>query len=219
MRKFLFCLVLLLPTSAISSSGYSTTLLILGDSLSAGYGIDIEKGWVHLLQQKLSPEHRIINGAVSGDTTGAGLARLPSLLQVYQPEYVLIELGGNDGLQGHPLSNMKKNLQTMIKLCRDHQAQPILLGMQIPPNYGKRYTAQFAAIYTTVAEENNVPFIPFIFDRFYLEDGMIQEDGIHPTELAQPLISEILFQHLKSIINPVYGATGNNLLTVDEINE
>jgi acyl-CoA thioesterase-1 len=151
MRLFfqsLCCLFLLLGANT-----YGSTILVLGDSLSAGYGINPEKGWVNLLQNDLHPEHKIVNGSISGDTTGGGLERLPLLLEKFQPDFVVLELGGNDGLRGHPLSLMKKNLSSMIELCREKKAVPILFGMRIPPNYGRRYTGAFAAVYPALAEE------------------------------------------------------------------
>lgn len=195
MRKLLCCLFLIL-----CANGYGSTLLILGDSISAGYGIDAEKGWVNLLQQELASTHSIINGSISGDTTGGGLSRLPTLLEKYQPQFVLIELGGNDGLRGHPLSRMKQNLQAMIQLCIDNNAQPILFGMQIPPNYGRRYAEQFASIYPDLSKEAGVPLISFAFEELISQEGMMQDDGIHPTERAQPIITQKLLNSLRPII-------------------
>ena len=134
MRSFfkgLCCLFILLGANT-----YGSTLLVLGDSLSAGYGIDPAKGWVNLLREDLSSDHEIINGSISGDTTGGGLARLPLLLTKFQPDYVILELGGNDGLRGQPLRLMKQNLSRMVDLCLDANAVPILFGMRLPPNYG-----------------------------------------------------------------------------------
>ncbi|MBT3671596.1 MAG: arylesterase, partial [Porticoccaceae bacterium] len=150
MRLFfqrLCCLFLVLGANT-----YGSTILVLGDSLSAGYGINPEKGWVNLLQKDLHPKHKIVNGSISGDTTGGGLERLPLLLEKFQPDFVVLELGGNDGLRGHPLSLMKSNLTTMIALCREQNAMPILFGMRIPPNYGRRYTLAFAAVYPSLAK-------------------------------------------------------------------
>lgn len=194
MRKLIFCLLL-----ALTTSGWCNTLLVLGDSISAGYGIRIEQGWVNLVKQRL-PEIKVVNGSISGDTTGQGLARLPALLTEFKPSYVLIELGGNDGLRGHPITRMKQNLGAMINLCRKHDAQPILFAMRIPPNYGKRYTDQFAAVYPALAEEAGVPLVPFVFDKLLNSEGMIQEDGIHPTEAAQPIIAEHMLSSLQPIL-------------------
>ena len=127
--KRLCCLFILLGANT-----YGSTLLVLGDSLSAGYGIDQNKGWVNLLQDDLGDEHRVVNGSISGDTTGGGLARLPLLLEKFQPDFVILELGGNDGLRGQPLKLMKQNLASMIALCAEANAVPVLFGMRIPPN-------------------------------------------------------------------------------------
>ena len=180
-------------------------MLVLGDSISAGYGIDVEKGWVNLLKQKLSGDVSVINGSISGDTTEGGLSRLPALLESYQPDYVLIALGGNDGLRGYPLNLVRQNLKSMIELCRNHSAEPILLGMKIPANYGKRYTDEFAGLYPRVARESGTQLVPFSFESFFTQEGMIQSDGIHPTEAAQPIILNKVFEVLEDYIHPSPG--------------
>lgn len=200
MRTLVFRLLLCLTSLGLTSQAWSNTLLVLGDSISAGYGINVENGWVNLVKQRLDGIE-VINGSISGDTTGLGLARLPSLLAEFQPSHVIIELGGNDGLQGHPLSRMKENLNAIIQLCREQQAQPILFSMRIPPNYGKRYTERFAEVYPTLAREADVPIIPFIFESLLTTEGMIQEDGIHPTEAAQPLIAEHFLVNVQPLLN------------------
>lgn len=191
---------LLVMLFLLSANSYASTLLIVGDSLSAGYGINPDNGWVNLLRVDLEPEHQIINASISGDTTGNGLARLPVLLEKFKPEYVLLELGGNDGLRGHPLSRVKANLQTMIDLCREQNAQPILFAMRLPPNYGKRYTDTFARLFPTLAQEQNLPLVPFQFEKLVHTEGMIQQDGIHPTELAQPTIKQAVLVELKKLL-------------------
>ena len=193
--KRLCCLFLVLGANA-----YGSTLLVLGDSLSAGYGIDPKNGWVNLLQNDLGPAYTIINGSISGDTTGGGLARLPLLLEKFQPDYVILELGGNDGLRGQPLRLMKENLAKMIALCTGAKATPILFGMRIPPNYGRRYTEAFAEVYTQLAEETNVNLIPFQLDQLAITEDMIQQDGLHPTEKAQPAINDVVAKSLRSLI-------------------
>lgn len=195
LRSFLV-IQMLLPLS-----GFSATLLVLGDSISAGYGIDRGKGWVELLQQQLGDDHQVINASISGDTTGGGLSRLKTLIKEHQPQFVLIELGGNDGLRGYPVHRMKQNLRAMIDLSRQCDVQPILFAMRIPPNYGKRYSDQFAASYTELAEEENVLLLPFLFDDIATNGSLLQEDGIHPTEQAQPLITERAIKLLAPILN------------------
>jgi acyl-CoA thioesterase-1 len=189
-------LILLLFTG----NSLASTLLVLGDSLSAGYGINPDNGWVNLLRADLEPDYQIINASISGDTTGNGLARLPLLLEKFKPTYVLLELGGNDGLRGHPLSRVKANLQAMIDLCREQNAQPILFAMRLPPNYGKRYTDTFAELFPTLAKQQNLPIVPFQFEELVVTKGMIQQDGIHPTELAQPTIKQAVLVELKKLL-------------------
>ena len=191
----LCCLFILLGANT-----YGSTLLVLGDSLSAGYGINQENGWVALLGEDLGDEHRIINGSISGDTTGGGLNRLPRLLEEFSPDFVLLELGGNDGLRGQPLALMKSNLQTMINLVREAGAKPVLFGMRLPPNYGRRYSDAFAAVYPQLSESEKVLLIPFQLEELSITDGMIQEDGLHPTALAQPIIKEVIKGYIEPLM-------------------
>ena len=191
----LCCLFILLGANT-----YGSTLLVLGDSLSAGYGINQENGWVALLNEDLGDEHRIINGSISGDTTGGGLNRLPRLLEEFSPDFVLLELGGNDGLRGQPLALMKSNLQTMINLVREAGAEPVLFGMRLPPNYGRRYSDAFAAVYPQLSESEKVLLIPFQLEELSITDGMIQEDGLHPTALAQPIIKEVIKGYIEPLM-------------------
>ena len=191
----LCCLFILLGANT-----YGSTLLVLGDSLSAGYGINQENGWVALLDEDLGDEHRIINGSISGDTTGGGLNRLPRLLEEFSPDFVLLELGGNDGLRGQPLALMKSNLQTMINLVREAGAEPVLFGMRLPPNYGRRYSDAFAAVYPQLSESEKVLLIPFQLEELSITDGMIQEDGLHPTALAQPIIMEVIKGYIEPLM-------------------
>ena len=193
--RSLCCLFILLGANT-----YGSTLLVLGDSLSAGYGINQESGWVALLDEDLGDDHRIINGSISGDTTGGGLNRLPRLLQEFSPDYVLLELGGNDGLRGQPLNLMKSNLQAMINLVREAGAEPVLFGMRLPPNYGRRYSDAFAAVYPQLSEAENVLLIPFQLEELSITEGMIQEDGLHPTALAQPIIKEVIKGYIKPLM-------------------
>ena len=193
--KGLCCLFILLGANT-----YGSTLLVLGDSLSAGYGINQGKGWVALLRSDLGPDHQIINGSISGDTTGGGLNRLSVLLEKYSPNYVLLELGGNDGLRGQPLILMKRNLQAMITLVRKAGAEPILFGMRLPPNYGRRYSDAFAAVYPQLAAEENLLLIPFQLEELAVTEGMIQEDGLHPTALAQPVIKEVIRGYIQPLM-------------------
>ena len=194
--KRLCCLFILLGANT-----YGSTLLVLGDSLSAGYGINQESGWVALLDDDLGNEHRIINGSISGDTTGGGLNRLPRLLEEFSPDYVLLELGGNDGLRGQPLNLMKSNLQAMINLVREAGAEPVLFGMRLPPNYGRRYSDAFAAVYPQLSKSEKVLLIPFQLEELSITEGMIQEDGLHPTALAQPIIKDVIKSYIQPLMN------------------
>ena len=191
----LCCLFILLGANT-----YGSTLLVLGDSLSAGYGINQSSGWVDLLRQDWKGRHQIINGSISGDTTGGGLNRLPLLLEKFSPDYVLLELGGNDGLRGQPLSLMKNNLLSMIKLCREAGAQPILFGMRLPPNYGRRYSDAFAAVYPQLSAQEKVLLIPFQLEELSITEGMIQQDGLHPTAKAQPIIKQVIKEYLQPLM-------------------
>jgi acyl-CoA thioesterase-1 len=190
-----WCLLMLLGANT-----YGSTLLVLGDSLSAGYGVNQESGWVALLRDDLGNGHQIINGSISGDTTGGGLNRLPLLLEKFSPDYVLLELGGNDGLRGQPLNLMQRNLLAMIELCRQAGAEPVLFGMRLPPNYGRRYSDAFAAIYPQLSEQEKVMLIPFELDELAITEGMIQEDGLHPTALAQPIIKDVIKGYLEPLM-------------------
>jgi acyl-CoA thioesterase-1 len=183
----LCCLFILLGANT-----YGSTLLVLGDSLSAGYGVTQKNGWVALLRDDWGESHQIINGSISGDTTGGGLNRLPLLLETFSPDYVLLELGGNDGLRGQPVNLMKRNLLAMIRLCRQAGAEPVLFGMRLPPNYGRRYSDAFAAVYPQLSEQKKVLLIPFQLEKLAITEGMIQEDGLHPTALAQPIIKDVI---------------------------
>ena len=183
-------LFLLLPVISEFSFAKQPTVLVMGDSLSAGYGIQLEQSWVTLLQQELvkSTQSKVINASVSGETSGGGLARLPALLSKHKPDVVIIELGGNDGLRGQPINIMQDNLQAMITASQTVGADVLLAGMQIPPNYGPRYTKQFKETYVKLAEKNNISLVPFLLENVAAQSNLIQRDGIHPTAEAQPII-------------------------------
>ena len=178
-------------------------ILVLGDSISAGYGLAANEGWVSLLQNRLKTQgygYRVVNASVSGETTTGGLARLPRALSLHQPVIVVIELGGNDGLRGLPLDTSRANLQKMIDLSRSAGAAVLLLGMKIPPNYGPRYASEFERLYADLARRNKLAFEPFFLDKIALADGMMQEDGIHPTAKAQPIMLETLWPRLRPLL-------------------
>lgn len=188
----------------ICSAANSKTILVVGDSLSAAYRMPKESGWVHLLSDRIneqSPGWQVVNSSISGDTTANGLNRLPNLLKKYQPEIVIIELGGNDGLRGYPLLIIKKNLEKMITLSQKQQAKVLLLGIQLPPNYGKKYTDGIKALYQNLHEEYDTAFIPFMLENIALNPKLMLRDGIHPNAKAQPLILENVYPELAKLLN------------------
>ena len=178
-------------------------LLILGDSLSAGYGLLQAQSWVSLLQNIWLDENRkveVINAAISGETSDGGLARLPRLLDQHAPTHVLIELGGNDGLQGHNVTKLQENLSKMIELVKAEGAEVYLQDMEIPTNYGRRYNQLFGNSFDTVAAQQNVTLVPFFMQDIALNDELMQRDGIHPNEKGQPLIAEFMHSQLTPLL-------------------
>ena len=199
-------LILLLVTfhSLTYAESISNTLLIYGDSISAGYGMPKDKQWSEdlkqiFLDQKLNIS--IENRSISGETTGGGLSRLAKVLDQTRPDYLLIELGGNDALRGYPPKRILKNLNEMIDLAKNRNIRVFLMQIKILPNYGKRYQEQFESIYLKVSNEKKVTLLPFMLDNIALEEGMMLSDGIHPNEKAQPLIAQYVFNDLKPHLN------------------
>ena len=179
------------------------TLLVVGDSISAAYGVPSETAWVELVRERLSGQGldwQVVNASISGETTDGGLRRLPGLLEKNDPDIVVIELGGNDGLRGFPPNVIESNLAGMIELAQDSGAVPLLVGMQIPPNYGQRYTRMFADLFPTLSDRYGVPLVPFFLDGIYDQDGLMQGDGIHPTEEAQPLLLDNIWPRLEPLV-------------------
>ena len=201
LKLYLF-LLLTFVTSSSAAEISTPRILVMGDSLSAGYGIDLKQGWVNLLQEEalLKNHWKIINASVSGETSTGGRARLPALLQEHQPHIVILELGGNDGLRGQPLKILRDNLQTMIDVSKNANAKVILAGMQIPPNYGPRYTRQFQELYVELAEKNQLSLIPFLLAGIGNNKSLMQNDGIHPTAEAQPLIVKNVMPVLEKVL-------------------
>jgi acyl-CoA thioesterase-1 len=185
------------------------TLLILGDSLSAGYQLPIQQAWATQLSEhwKNTPDApRVINASISGDTAAQGLARLPELLKTHQPRWVLIELGANDGLRGFPTTEIERDLTKIITLTKQANAQPLLMQIRITPNYGRRYTDAFSAIYPKLAQENHIPLLPFFMEQIATKPALMQADGLHPTAEAQPFITDFMAQALA----PYVGLDGKN---------
>ncbi|RIA36246.1 acyl-CoA thioesterase-1 [Ectopseudomonas oleovorans] len=179
------------------------TLLVVGDSISAAFGLDSRQGWVALLEKRLADEgfeHKVINASISGDTSAGGAARLPALLAEHKPELVIIELGGNDGLRGQAPAQLQQNLASMVENAQRAGAKVLILGMRLPPNYGARYTTAFAQVFSDVAEQKQVPLVPFFLEGVGGVPGMMQSDGIHPTEGAQPLLLENAWPALKPLL-------------------
>lgn len=204
-RQLYLFLLLTFITCFAQADSAKPRLLVLGDSLSAAYGIDINQGWVSLLQQRLAADTQlqhwhIINASVSGETSSGGLARLTALLQEHKPEVVIVELGGNDGLRGQPLKLLRDNLQAMISASKAANAKVILAGMQIPPNYGARYARQFQQLYSELAEQNALALVPFLLEGVATDSELMQRDGIHPTAEAQPLIVENVLPIVRQVL-------------------
>lgn len=206
---FAFLLILLIPFQALSDqaeqsdTSENAVLLILGDSLSAAYGLQQHEGWVSLLQKMWQDDNipiDIVNAAVSGETTDGGLARFPRLLEQHNPTHVLIELGGNDGLQGHNIGKIRDNLDSLVSVAKENNTVVFLQEMQIPSNYGKRYTQMFTQNFSKVAEAKDVQKIPFFLEEIALNKELMQNDGIHPNADAQPLIANFMDRHLRSLI-------------------
>lgn len=196
-------ILLILVAAGVSANGHAATILVFGDSISAGFGINPERGWAALLQSKLKSEgygEQVINASVSGETTEGGLARLPRALALHHPGIVIIELGGNDGLRALPIDQMRANLAQMAALCTTAGARVLLLGMQIPPNYGPEYTQQFRSSYGSVAREKNLPLVPFLLNGIALNPQLMQADGIHPNELGQPKLLDNVWPALKPLL-------------------
>ena len=183
-----------------------TNLLIYGDSISAGYGINVDKQWSEELQKILTKEKislTIINKSLSGETTGGGLSRLENIIANSKPSYILIELGGNDALRGYPPAKIKNNIEEMINLSIEKGVKVLLMQIRILPNYGRRYQASFESLYKEISKENNIPLIPFMLNDIALNKKMMLDDGIHPNATAQPLIAKFLYTNLLPLMSEV----------------
>ncbi|NEX17322.1 MAG: arylesterase [Halochromatium sp.] len=179
-------------------------LLVLGDSLSAAYGLPLDQGWVNLLQMRIDERglpHRVVNAAISGDTVTGGLSRLPALIAEHWPEIVLIELGANDGLRGFPPSKIEDDLVTLVEQAQAANAQVVLIGLRLPPNYGSAYTERFQRLFATVAERTGVDLVPRLLAGVAEDLALMQADGLHPTAEAQPIILETVWPVLAPLLN------------------
>ncbi|MBK5941144.1 hypothetical protein CCR96_18170 [Halochromatium roseum] len=193
---------------SVSAAGLTEepVLLVLGDSLSAAYGLPLDQGWVNLLQARINERglpHRVVDAAISGDTVAGGLSRLPALLVEHQPEIVLIELGANDGLRGFPPSKIEDDLVTLVEQAQAANAQVVLIGLRLPPNYGPAYTERFQQLFATAAERTGVALVPRLLAGVAEDFALMQADGLHPTAEAQPMILETVW----SVLAPLLGHT------------
>ena len=196
-------ILILFLTFSYSIIAESKKLLILGDSISAGYGLKESENWVQLLENSLKmsgQELQIINSSISGDTTIGGLSRIESDLEEHKPNYVLVELGGNDALRGYPINKIKSNLLKIIEASVLAKANPIIMQIRIPPNYGKNYVAAFESIYSEIAEERNIPILTFLLEKVALNKSLMQLDGIHPNQKAQQIIANQVEKELLTIL-------------------
>ena len=204
-RLFYIFSLLIISSISLADKDHSN-LLIYGDSISAGYGMDTEKQWSEELQKILIEEKvglRIINKSLSGETTGGGLSRLEKIIDSSKPSYILIELGGNDALRGYPPAKIKNNIEEMINLSIKKGVKVLLMQIRILPNYGRRYQTSFESIYKEVSKENNIPLIPFMLNDIALNKELMLDDGIHPNATAQPLIAEFLYTNLLPLMSEV----------------
>lgn len=206
------CALLLSPIAAANSPepenspGASHRILVMGDSLSAAYGMAQSDGWVDLLRARLAQRASpwtVENASISGETTAGGRQRLPGLLERHVPDIVILGLGGNDGLRGLAPSAMRDNLAKMLDAIDQADAQALLLGVRIPPNYGPVYTRRFEAVFAELAEARSIAFEPFLLEGVALEEGMMQSDGIHPSPAAQPQLLETVWSRLESMLEAV----------------
>lgn len=202
--KWIFLITLLsLAQATPANAGNPPVILVYGDSLSAAYGMQSQQGWVTLMQEQLIAQkfpHRVVNASVSGETTSGGLTRFAQTLQTHHPQWVMLELGANDGLRGLPIAQMRKNLASMIALAKQAKARVLLLGMKIPPNYGPKYTQQFHQSYSTLASSEGVTLLPFLLEGVAGNPMYLQNDGLHPNVAAQAKIMQNVWGSLKPLL-------------------
>jgi acyl-CoA thioesterase-1 len=198
-------LLTLLFMFAASAAGATQTIVIFGDSLSAGYGLPAGSGWVSLLEQRLQRDkldYQVVNASISGETTHGGRARIDAVLDAHKPAVVVVELGANDGLRGAAVETTRANLIAITQACMKSGARVLLVGMRIPPNYGPVYTRRFEATFAEVARQQNASLVPFMLAGFAERREMFQADGIHPAAEAQPLILDNIYKRLRALLLP-----------------
>jgi acyl-CoA thioesterase I len=201
----LFASVLFVASSHAAAPAQSgkPVILIVGDSLSAGYGVAVDATWVALLERRLTNQgygYRVVNASISGDTTGGALNRLPRALELHKPAIVILELGGNDGLRGLPLKQVRTNFEAMLKQITARGARPVLIGMRIPTNYGDAYAEGFHSLFGELAKQYDAQHLDFFLDKVALDPELMQEDGIHPTTKAQPIMLDNVWPVLEPIL-------------------
>jgi acyl-CoA thioesterase-1 len=195
--------VLVCALAGPAASCLAATLLVFGDSLSAGYGLPRELGWVYLLEQRLRAEkfdYKVVNASISGETTLGGVNRIDAALATHRPALVILELGGNDGLRGATPESIRRNLEAISDACRRARARVLLVGVRVPPNYGTAYTEKFHEVFSAVARSRKLPLVPFLLDGFASDRALFQDDGIHPTAAAQPLMLETMWKALRPLL-------------------
>jgi acyl-CoA thioesterase-1 len=203
MKFFSFLLLFGWFGVAQAAAQATSTILVFGDSLSAAYGIPRESGWAALLAQRLQtthPDYQVVNASVSGETTAGGLTRLPTLLQTHKPQLTILALGANDGLRGLPLQQTARNLENMITLAQKQGSKVLLVGMQLPPNYGAAYTSKFQNLFRDVAKKKKVRLLPFLLDGIATQANLFQADGLHPTAQAQPALLNNVWRELAPML-------------------
>lgn len=201
MKRILFCLLLCAAPPVFAAPA---TILVMGDSLSAAYGLETSQGWVALLQQRLAArgyDYTVINASISGETTAGGLTRLPQTLRQHKPAIVILELGANDGLRGLPVKLMQQNLGRMITLSRQAGARVLLVGILLPPNYGPEYTRAFSAAYPALARHYRVPLVPFLLEGVAQDRSLMQADGLHPKAGSEPRVLENVWSKLAPMLD------------------
>jgi acyl-CoA thioesterase-1 len=199
LRHWLFAAFLFVSAPALAAN----TVMVFGDSLAAAYNLSVEQGWVHILARRVESAGlpwTIVNASVSGETTGGGLSRLPEDLRRHKPSIVVIELGANDALRGLPIPGMRRNLEQIVRLAKQAHAEPVLVGMMIPPNYGIDYAAQFHAMYGKLASQADAPLVPFLLAGIADNPELFQSDGLHPTAAAQERIADNVWKTLAPLL-------------------
>ena len=202
MKRLLAFFVLIVASAAARAE--APVILVFGDSISTGYGLRPEQGWVELLKTRLKSQgygDQVVNASVSGETTAGGLARLPRALELHHPSIVILELGGNDGLRGLPIAQMRANMTQMAALSTAAGAKVLLLGMRMPPNYGPEYTKQFAMVFSDLASEKKISLVPFLLTDIALSPALLQDDNIHPNALGQPILLDNVWPTLKPLLH------------------